>query len=113
MFQILRKPYDIFSFVVDSKVVDRQEKKCRMKTRWSRVLSKNGLPKDTQRKREKNTNCFETCIDNEQRLTRIETRAKDIKFTAAKASKSSKEIERKTKKQKNRIHKNFMIKFVK
>lgn len=51
-FQILRKPSDIFPFVVDSKVVDRPKKR-RMKTRWSRVLSKNGLPTDTQRSRKK------------------------------------------------------------
>lgn len=53
-----------------------------------RVINENGPPKETsdQRKkrkkaRKKPTNCFGTCIDNEQRLTRIKTRATNIKLS--------------------------------
>lgn len=53
-------------------------KKIMTKMKWRRELNKTNCRKENEKKK---TNCFGTCIDSEQRLTRIKTRAKDMKLT--------------------------------
>lgn len=67
------KPYDIFQ-LMHPNMVDREKE-----PDGCEVAESIKLKRATER--QKRTNCFATCTDNVQRLTRAKSGAKDIKFT--------------------------------